>query len=51
MDHTHHMPDAAAFAAPEWLIASVGILFLGFCRFLSLSPLPPHHGQKRHRLF
>lgn len=33
MDHTHHMPDAGAFAAPEWLIASIGILFLGFAGF------------------
>lgn len=32
MDHTHHMP-AGAFVAPEWLIASIGILFLGFAGF------------------
>ncbi len=32
MDHSHHM-QAAASAAPEWLIASVGILFLGFAGF------------------
>lgn len=33
MDHSHHMPDAGAFTAPEWLIASVGVLFIGFAGF------------------
>jgi hypothetical protein len=34
MDHSHHhMPDAAALVAPEWLISSIGILFLGFAGF------------------
>lgn len=40
-DHSHHMTESVALVAPDWLISSLGVLFLAFAGFYLYRLLRP----------